>query len=435
MTWQPGPRGKVLLDELREYSIMEPRPFVIDTAMSHGSYLVTTDGQQIFDWASYYGSKLVAHNHEKLYEPAYVKRLVAAANNKVSNPDFATVELVEYYRLLMRLTPECMRGPNVEVFTVNSGAEACEQALKYMVKLYHERADEKSADSCYSSTPGFIHFEKGFHGRSVYTLGVTDMPHNVNATKHFHGLASPNIMVPYPNSHDTQEVNRCLWALTKELNNNGHKIAGIIIEPMQGAGGHRTAPAGFFRAISELANYHDVSVCFDEVQTAGGATGSVFLIDQYDLPFQPDVVVAAKKFGCGVVWMKKPLETKGILDSTWSGTLADMVRFVQEWKIVEGENLIGKARVNGTRLFDGLKALEEKYPEKIKVDVGAGLYQGFTLLPPLKLKDFLAAALNKHSLLLFGAGADSIRLRPNLSVEYVDIVRVLTLLDDLIRNY
>jgi L-lysine 6-transaminase len=304
-----------------------------------------------------------------------------------------------------------------------------------MVKLYHEKVAVLGGTvPRYSETPGFIYFEKGFHGRSVYTLNVTDMPHNKTATKHFHGLTPRNVMVPYPEDFSEAEINRCVGALYKALSHNGFNIAGIIVEPMQGAGGHRTAPAEFFKMVSQLAHDFNVSLCFDEVQTAGGLTGTTFLIDQYDLPFAPDVVVAAKKFACGVVWMKRGLIEKGILDSTWSGTLADMVRFVQEWKIVEEEELIQQVAAKADNLAHGLLGIEERYPDRIKVVNGAGLYLGFTLLPPLKLGKFLANALDKN-LLLFGAGTDSIRLRPNLSVTHADINTLLALLDELVSEY
>ena len=431
MAWETGPRSKELLDEFRDYVVMEPRPYVIDLAQCEGMYLVTIDGQRIFDWAGYYGSKLIAHNHPRLQEPEYLKRLVLAANNKVANPDYVTTELVEYYRLLHRIAPECIRGPELEVFTVNSGAEAVENALKYMVKLYHERAKEGPKVPRYSTTPGFIHFEQGFHGRTVYTLNVTDMPHNPIVTKDFHGLAPKNVMCPFPRNYEPAEVQRCLQALESALRLNGYGIAGIIVEPMQGAGGHRTAPGEFFRGISELAHRHGVALCFDEVQTAGGPCGTVFLCDQYGLPHPPDVVVAAKKFACGVVYMRRPMLDRGILDSTWSGTLADMVRFVQEWKVVEEEYLIDQVTAKAEHLTRGLQALADKFPTRIRDVRGVGLYQGFTLVPPLTRSGFVDAALDRN-LLLMGAGTDSVRLRPNLSVTYKDINELLTMLEGLI---
>lgn len=434
MTWEPGPVSKALLDEFRDYVVMEPRPYVIDLQKCEGMTIVTVDGQRITDWAGYYGSKLIAHNHPRLYEPDYLHRLGRAANNKVANPDYVTTELVEYYRLLHRIAPKCMRNPELEVFTVNSGAEACENALKYMVKLYHERGAGDRKVPRRSNTPGFICFEQGFHGRTVYALNVTDMPHNPIVTKDFHGLAPKNVMVPFPDSHEPAEVQRCINALDQALQFNGFNIAGIIVEPMQSAGGQRTAPAEFFQTISELAVRHGVALCFDEVQTAGGPCGSIFMCDQFDLPYPPDVVVTAKKFACGVVYMYRPMKDRGILDSTWSGTLADMVRFVQEWKVVEEEDLIGQVPAKAAMIEAGLRSMVAKHPMLVSNVCGLGLYQGFTLHPPLTRKNFVNAALDRN-LLLMGAGTDSVRLRPNLNVTANDISRLLTLLDDLLVHH
>ena len=96
----------------------------------------------------------------------------------------------------------------------------------------------------------------------------------------------------------------------------------------------------FFRALSELAHKYDTFLGFDEVQTAGGQAGTFWAIDQFDLPHPPQAVASAKKLGCGVVYMLYPMEDHGVLDSTWGGHLADMVRFVQEMKIVRREKLI-----------------------------------------------------------------------------------------------
>lgn len=285
----------------------------------------------------------------------------------------------------------------------------------------------------YSNTPGFIHFEQGFHGRTVYTLNVTDMPHNPIVTRDFHGLAPRNVMCPFPRDTSAEEQQRCIQAFEQAVKLNGYGIAGCIIEPMQGAGGHRTANGSFFRAISAACDSAGIPLCFDEVQTAGGPCGTVFLCDQFHLPVPPDVVVTAKKFGCGVVFMRRPMKDRGILDSTWSGTLADMVRFVQEWKIVEDEYLIDQVGAKAAHLTAGLQAIADRHPDRICDVRGVGLYQGFTLLPPLTRKGFVDAALDRH-LLLMGAGTDSVRLRPNLSVTYKDINDLLVLLEDLVSR-
>ena len=84
-----------------------------------------------------------------------------------------------------------------------------------------------------------------------------------------------------------------------------------MVEPIQGAGGHRVAEPEFFRRLSALAHQYGVSLGFDEVQTAGGQTGTFFAIDQFDLPHPPTAVAVAKKLGNGAIYMLKPMDDIG----------------------------------------------------------------------------------------------------------------------------
>lgn len=431
--------SKSLLDEFRRYGTMEPRQFVVDLESCEGMYLVTIDGQKIFDWINYYASKLIAHNHPALYEPKYIKKLVRAANNKVSNPDFVTMELIEYYRLLHRIAPKCMRNHDKfdgQVFTLNSGAEAMENAMKYLVSIYKNKDVQRKIPKN-SDAPCFVFFQNGFHGRTIYTLNVSDMPHNKAATRDYHGLTVSNIMVPFParNNDRSQEWNdelmkHCIKELDEALIQNGSKIAGIVVEPMQGTGGHCVPVDGFFRELSIIANKHEIPVCFDEVQTAGGLTGDVFTCDQFDLAFSPHVVASAKKFGCGVVYLLKHVKEEDWLDSTWSGSLTDMVRFVKEWSIVENEQLIEKSHRVAQHLEVGLKILAKKHDSKIYNVRGLGLYQGISFYDSKIRNNFIDIAFDKHSTLLMSAGSHSMRLRPNLSVTNDDVFKLLRVIDE-----
>jgi L-lysine 6-transaminase len=234
--------------------------------------------------------------------------------------------------------------------------------------------------------------------------------------------------VPFPaiNTSEPPEANRArskqaLETISTLLDRHHGEIAGIIVEPIQGAGGHRMAEPGFFQGLSRLAHDHGVCLGFDEVQTAGGPTGSMFMVDQLSLPFPPQAVATAKKFGAGVVYMLYPMEDKGVLDSTWGGALADMVRFVQEMRIVEREKLVEAAAENGLYLSAKLHEFQGNHPGEIQNIRGVGLYQGFSFLNPGRRNPFVDAALERESLLLLPAGRSSIRLRPNLSVTREDI--------------
>jgi L-lysine 6-transaminase len=214
----------------------------------------------------------------------------------------------------------------------------------------------------------------------------------------------------------------------------GDEIAGIIVEPLQGAGGHRVAYPRFFTTLSELAHTHGCYLGFDEVQTAGGQAGTFWAVDQFNLPHPPQAVASAKKLGNGVVYMLYPMEDHGILDSTWGGSLVDMVRFVREMQIVRQEKLIEQVPAKTARLCAGLARLAAAYPGMMFNPRGLGLYQGFSLRPPLTRSIFLNAALEDESLLLLGAGINSIRVRPSLSVTMQDIDLLIEKLDRLLRR-
>ncbi|MBL8087652.1 MAG: aminotransferase class III-fold pyridoxal phosphate-dependent enzyme [Chthonomonas sp.] len=429
----PGPKSKAILDEVLEYVLFDPYPFSLDIERCNGMRLVTLDGQEIFDWAGYYGSKLIGHNHPALYEPDYVRRLTVAANNKTANPDFLTPQCLDYYRLLNRHAPKVMQGPDLEVYAVNSGAEAVENMMKYMISRFNSK---KKRDGHVPSHKRFIYFDKAFHGRTVFALGVTQTLDTV-ATRDFHGLTvGGNIKLPFPSvgsmhtaEQQTAITERSLDLIEAALSQMHDEIVGIIVEPIQGAGGQRCAQPEFFRGLSELAHHYGVYVGFDEVQTGGGVTGEWFAIDHFDLPHPPIAVASGKKFGCGTLWMLEPLEEMGVLDSTWGGTLADMVRVVHEFEIVERENLVEAAKTNGHRLRDGLLQLVQRYPTLLKNVRGMGLYQGFQLATPELKAEFVRLAREEYSTLLLGAGLISIRFRPNLSVTAEEIDELLEILD------
>jgi L-lysine 6-transaminase len=415
----PGPASAAMLAELGRYVIADVFPFVVDLERCEGMWLGTVDGQRIFDWSGYYASKLIGHNHPGLRDPDYVRRLAQAANNKMPNPDFLTPECLEYYRTIHRLAPRCMRNPKLEVYTVNSGAEAVENMMKYLVNLFHQRHGKQEG---HGEPARFLYFEHAFHGRTVFALNITQTLDPV-ATKDFHGFIPGNLQVPFPavNTSESPELNRertteALQTVEHLLTRHPGEVVAIIVEPLQGAGGHRVAEPEFFQGLSDLAHQHGIFLGFDEVQTAGGPTGEVFMVDQLNLPHPPQAVATAKKFGAGVIYMLHPMDDKGVLDSTWGGTLADMVRFVQEMKIVEREGLIPAAVTKGGKLAHGLRELAARHPKLMSNVRGMGLYQGFSLASPELRTRFKQNALQQEGLLLLGAGATSIRVRPNLSV-------------------
>ena len=421
-----------MLAELGKYVIAEPYPFAVDLERCNHMTLVTVDGEELFDWAGYYGSKLIGHNHPGLYEPEYLIRLSRAANNKVANPDFVTQECLDFYRLVYENAPAVIVNKDLEVYVVNSGAEAVENMMKYLVSKYNQKC---IAAGRIPGSRRFLYFDRAFHGRTVFALGVTQTMDPV-ATKDFVGLTSGgNMKLSFPiydsereHEENLKSVERSLEQVESVLRHMAEDIVGIIIEPIQGAGGNRIALPEFFQGLSILAEEYDVYLAFDEVQTGLGATGKMWAIDHFNLPYPPMAVASGKKWGNGLIIMRESLDDIGVLDSTWGGNLADMVRVCHEMKIVKREGLIERAAVTGEQLNAGLKRVIAKFDFAKNVR-GMGLYQGFSLDAPERKARLVKVAREQFGLLLLGAGNRSIRTRPNLSVTAADVDLFLELLE------
>lgn len=434
----PKPRSVQMLAELAQYVITEPYPFVVDLEKCRAMTLVTVDGDTITDWGGLYGSKLIGYNHPRLMTDAYAREMLIAANTKMPNPDMLTPQCLDYYRLLHRLAPKCMLKEGVEVYAVNSGAEAVENMMKYFINLFHHRQAAKGRPA---AAPRFVYFDQAFHGRTVYALNVTTLKNDPMATRDFQGIIAGNLQVLFPALHtrlspeeNDEKVTATLQSLEGLLSTYRDEIAGVILEPLQGAGGHRLAPPRFYTELSRLCHKYDVPWGLDEVQTSGGQTGAVFTIDLFDIPYPPQAVATAKKFGNGVVYMRQSMEDIGVLDSTWGGSLADMVRFVHEWQIVEDEKLIEKVPTKSERLVAGLNTLEARFPTKICNVRGLGLYQGFNVLGQGGKGRLIELALQEENLLLLGAGTYSVRLRPPLDVSQADIDALIAALGRLLEK-
>jgi len=431
----PGAASAAMLAELRRYVIADPYPFVVDLPNCSGMEIATIDGDRLIDWGGYYASKWIAHNHPRLFEPDYLRQLGYAANNKIANVDFLTPECLAYYRALHAEAPRCMRNENLEIYAVNSGAEAIENMMKYLINLHDKKPNARQGPR------RFIYFDQAFHGRTIFALNITELSHDPVITQDFHGFVRGNVQVPFPtvnndeatteNRYRTQEA---LRRVERSLEDCRGEIVAIIVEPIQGAGGHRVAEKEFFQGLSRLAHDYDVFLGFDEVQTAGGQTGEFFMVDQLDLPYPPQAIATAKKLGNGVLYMLHPMEDEGVLDSTWGGWVADMVRFVQELKIVREEKLIEAVPAKTSHLLTRLRELQTEFPRKMSNIRGAGLYQGFSLSSPAQKAALVENALQQESLILLGAGRQSVRFRPNLNVTTADIDVLYAKLRQLLRQ-
>ena len=393
--------------------------FVLDLAASRGSVLVDArDGGTYLDLFTFFASSALGMNHPALAgDEEFRAELLRTALNKPSNSDVYTVEMARFVDTFARVLGD-PRLPHL--FFVEGGALAVENALKVAFDWKSRWNEAHGIDPALGTR--VLHLEHAFHGRSGYTMSLT----NTDPAKvaRFPKFAWPRIPSPYVASGvDVEQREReALAAARAAFEAHPHDIACAIVEPIQGEGGdHHLRPA-FLRALQELCHSSDALFVVDEVQTGCGMTGTAWAYQQLDV--EPDVVSFGKKTQvCGVMAGGRVDEVpdnvfavSSRINSTWGGNLTDMVRARRILEVVESEGLIARAGVLGEHLRSRLEELAARHDGVTDVR-GRGLMCAFTLRDAA-LRDALVERLRTHErVLVLGCGGRSLRFRPALTVE------------------
>jgi L-lysine 6-transaminase len=292
-----------------------------------------------------------------------------------------------------------------------------------------------------------IHFKDAFHGRTGYTLSMTNT-FNQNKTKYFTKFNWPRIdnpMIRFPltdaNLKDLQvREQHALDQIKEAIAQNPDDIAALIIEPIQGEGGDNHFRTEFFQQLRRLCDEHEMMFIIDEVQSGMGLTGKMWAYQHFD--FEPDIIAFGKKTQvCGIMVSNRVDEVKdnvfaipSRLNSTWGGNLTDMVRCQKYLEIIEEEHLVKNAETQGKRLLAGLEAIQMKYSQKISNARGKGLMCAFDLPTP-ELRDKLQGQLYGNGLLVLTCGSVTIRFRPPLNVTSEEIDESLAIVEKTIKAF
>ena len=401
---------------------------VIDLDNSHGSWLVDgKTGNEYLDLFSMFASLSVGYNHPYVLDNK--DRLLASAINKPTNSDIYSIAMAEFVETMGRVAqPDYLPYS----FFVSGGALAVENALKTAFDWKVRKNIENGNGEIGSKV---LHFEKCFHGRSGYTLSLTDSPDS-RKVKYFPKFDWPRVSTPsieFPlNDNNMLEVIKREKITLKEIKNaiikNPNDIACIIIEPIQGEGGDNHFRSEFLISLKEISLENDILLIYDEVQTGVGITGKMWAHQHFSKTAQPDIISFGKKTQCCGIFAGKRLDEvennvfqeSSRINSTWGGNLVDMVRFTIYLEIIEKENLIGKAQSNGEYLLNQLVTIQQDYSHLVSNSRGRGLFCAFDL-PNSKYRDSLASILMENKVIVLGSGEKSIRFRPHLNIEKVEI--------------
>jgi acetylornithine/N-succinyldiaminopimelate aminotransferase len=354
-----------------------------------GAWLIATDGERYLDFTSGVAVNALGHCH-----PHLVKALQEQAtrlwhvSNLFKSPDGE--------RLAGRL---CEQSFADLVFFANSGAEALECAIK-ITRRHH-------ATKGHPERYRIVTFEGAFHGRTLATLAAT------GSAKYLEGFGPPLDGFDQVPLSDLEAVKKAI----------GHETAGILIEPLQGEGGVRSAPHAFFKALRQLCDDNGLLLIFDEVQTGMGRTGDLFAYKRIGVA--PDVMPLAKALGggfpigaCLATANAAAGMTPGSHGSTFGGNPLAVAAANAVLDVMLEPGFFEHARKVSLLLKQKLASVVDRHPGVLAEVRGEGLLIGLKAVVP---SGDLVAALRDQKLLTVGAAENVVRFLPPLIVTEAEI--------------
>ena len=362
-----------------------------------GCWLISTNGERYLDFTSGVAVNALGHAH-----PHLVKALQEQAtklwhmSNLFKSPDGE--------KLAARL---CEQSFADFVFFCNSGAEAMEGVIK-IVRHHHF---SKGHPERYR----IITFEGAFHGRTLATLAAT------GAAKYLEGFGPPMDGFDQVPHGDIEAVKRAI----------GPETAGILIEPIQGEGGVRSAPPAFFKALRRLCDERGLLLAFDEVQTGMGRTGDLFAYKR--LGVTPDVMSLAKALGGGFP-IGAVLATAdaaagmapGSHGSTFGGNPLAVAAAGALLDVMLQPGFFDHVQKMSLLLKQKLASVVDRYPAILADVRGEGLLIGVKAVVP---SGDLVNALRQQKLLTVGAGDNVVRFLAPLIVSEAEIEQSIACLE------
>ena len=410
-------------DVLRRSILADGLDLVLDVERSQGSYLVDArTGARFLDMFTFFASSALGMNHPALADdPAFRAELAAAAVNKPSNSDVYSVPMARFVDAFRRV----LGDPALpHLFFVDGGALAVENALKVAFDWKSRLNESRGLDPALGTK--VMHLRGAFHGRSGYTMSLTNT--DPNKVARFPKFDWPRIDAPWLRSGADMDALEAesLSQARAAFEANPHDIACFIAEPIQGEGGDRHFRPGFLAAMRDLCDEFDALLIFDEVQTGCGMTGTPWAFQQ--LGVTPDVVAFGKKTQvCGVMAGRRVDEVadnvfavSSRINSTWGGNLTDMVRSRRILETIESDGLLARAAEEGAYLLSRLRELAAEFPEIVLDPRGRGLMCAFSM-PTAERRDALVRALWERRVIMLASGPDSVRFRPALTVSRDEI--------------
>ena len=354
-----------------------------------GSWLIATDGTRFLDFGSGVAVNALGHAHPKL-----VAALTEQAGKLWHTSNLYRVAGQE--KLAERLGAATFAE---RVFFCNSGAEACEGAIKIARRAHYVAGN--------TDRVRIITFTGAFHGRTMTALAAA------GNEKYLEGFGPPAQGFDQIAFLDIEGAEA---AITSET-------AAIMVEPIQGEGGVHVATPEFLRALRGLCDRYGLYLILDEVQSGMGRSGKLFAHEWAGIT--PDIMAIAKGIGggfpVGAILATAAVSegmTPGTHGSTFGGNPLAMAVAGTVLDIILEDGFLDDVQQKALRLKQSLAELQDRHPAIVEDVRGQGLLAGIKVRLPVP--DVVKAAMGEQ-LLLVGAADKTVRILPPLNVSEQEI--------------
>lgn len=409
----PGPQSRKLLETWHQYEAdVTGYQAQVVWDKAEGCIVTDVDGNTFIDWTSGVLVTNVGHCH-----PRMVKTVQEAVAKLINNYESPTPYRIQAAKALMEVMPKHFG----KCFFLSTGAEAIEAALRLMKRRTGKHE--------------ILSFEGAFHGRTTGAAAVGGLA----GPKKNYGVSLPGVIrAIYPNPYrdtlgfcnDGPDFKKYFAYLESVISaNSTGSLAGLIVEPYQGAGGFIFPPPAWLKCLEKWAHANGLLFTLDEVQSLYGRTGKMFAMEHDGL--QPDIVTLGKAIGCGVP-VSAVVATqdvfaclgKGELSSTLGGNPVSSAVVPVILDIMKTEKLVENSARLGAYMLKKLEVMASK--NKYLGDVrGMGLVMGLEFVrdkatkEPAKelIRPFIDACAS-HGLLVGSVGmyGNVIRVAPPLVI-------------------
>ncbi|WP_437920806.1 L-lysine 6-transaminase [Sphingobacterium sp. LRF_L2] len=423
---------------LSKHLLADGLPIEFDLANSHGSYIRDTNGDEFLDMFSMFASSPIGYNH-----PYLLAHADWLGKMSIHKPALSDAYPYQYGEILETFERVAIPTALSYCFFISGGALAVENALKaafdWKTRLNMTKKIDKEASQV-------IHFKQAFHGRSGYTLSLTNTA-DPRKYMYFPKFDWPRILNPklyFPvteeNLRDTiTQEDIAIQQIEKSLVQHPDEIACIIIEPIQSEGGDNQFRKEFFQKLRAICDRHEILLILDEVQTGLGMTGKMWAYSHFDII--PDIIAFGKKTQvCGILANRSKFDRveqhvfkeSSRINSTFGGDFTDLLRFKLILEIIEQERLVENAEKTGNYLLRAVETLVDDY-DFLSNPRGMGLMVAFDFEITMERDSFINNALDRK-LILLGCGEKSIRFRPHLTVGKEEIDQAMLIIRSLLKE-